>query len=155
MRDRGVHTLYWGLGSVVAVLLLGGCTPPERSITGITVENGQPVVLLRTCGDEAYAYITVSEHRSDSWLSLTPQKAHRATSFPLFQPPAGWSAKGATPPPLTDGTSYYVEVRTTEPAYSSVSFTSLDISGLKPGQVWAGGRTWAIEEFDRHVRDKC
>ncbi|WP_406206685.1 hypothetical protein OH807_33315 [Kitasatospora sp. NBC_01560] len=151
---RGVSGL---LGIAAVLSLLGGCSAPYRRITGILVANGEAIVLLRSCDRAAFDFITVSESSTHSSLQLTPPPGtNRAGAFPLHRPPAAWTADGTPPPPLdTTGASFSVDVRTDEPAESSVEFTTADLALLGPGQVWADQQVWALADFERHVRDRC
>lgn len=36
-----------------------------------------------------------------------------------------------------------------------VHFTAADLARLEPGQVWAGGRTMTVEEFEKHTGQEC
>ncbi|MFF2952505.1 hypothetical protein ACFVVU_14315 [Kitasatospora sp. NPDC057965] len=144
---------------LTAVLLpaLGGCSGPRRHITGVQVENGEPVVLLRACHRADYDLIEIYEAVGRTWVALRPPPGTGGPrSFPLHHPPAGWTSDGGPLPPAGDGPrSYGVDVRTTEPAASRVSFGTDDLARLSPGQVWAHARVWTLEEFDSYARTAC
>ncbi|MER5349819.1 hypothetical protein ABT093_05745 [Kitasatospora sp. NPDC002551] len=54
-------------------------------------------------------------------------------SFPLHHPPADWASDGGPlPPPDERPRRYGIDVRTTEPAASHVSFSAGDLAGLSP-----------------------
>lgn len=143
--------------TVVLLLTLGGCSGPRRHITGVRVENGEPVVLLRACHHADYDRIEIYEAVSRTWVALRPPPGTGGPrSFPLNRPPADWASDGG-PLPAPDGRprSYGIDVRSTEPAASRVSFSTDDLARLSPGQVWAHARIWTLEEFDSYARTAC
>ncbi|MFE3933794.1 hypothetical protein ACFXPJ_08345, partial [Streptomyces goshikiensis] len=79
-------------------------------------------------------------------------------SLPLFEPPASWDADLRGAQKLLTGYTYSVSFFARDGGsvyYGNSYFTAEDLAGLKPGEVWSGGRARTRKEFREYVKDEC
>ncbi|MCI3273324.1 hypothetical protein [Streptomyces cylindrosporus] len=161
MSRRGVTAV----GMAVGGLLLGGCSPAELPLAAVSLgEDGEPVAIVRPCGDDRigplHLFSGAGEAGADpgtSWSQTTDARVGR-TSFPLFSPPGSLGVSTYGPQRLSTGARYYLDIsggRGWDAYNVSLTFTSEDLAGLQPGQVWADGRAMSRDGFDDLVSDKC
>ncbi|MFD9409415.1 hypothetical protein ACFWBN_20695 [Streptomyces sp. NPDC059989] len=108
-----------------------------------------------TAPSPAATPLPVSE---DGWMAGGSPLAPGTVSFPLFSPPASWAVREwGENRRLEPGRRY--GLRFHAPGFAdysgTVRFTAEDLAGLKPGEVWAGGRAMSPKKFRALVEDKC
>ncbi|WP_405978438.1 hypothetical protein [Streptomyces sp. NBC_00158] len=157
--------------------MLAGCSAADLPLISVGIgADGTPQVTMVPCGKDAIGTVdffvhgtpapgapqptvtTPSTASEDGWLAGGSPLAPGRVTFPLFSPPATWAVRewGAERS-LKPGREYSLSFR--PPGFGdysgSVSFTAEDLAGLKPGEVWAGGRAMSQKKFRKRVADKC
>ncbi|WP_330172625.1 hypothetical protein OG875_02875 [Streptomyces sp. NBC_01498] len=174
MRRRWTGTLATAATAVLAAFTLASCSPPHRNLIGVRpAADGGAVAMLRPCGEDRAASARVlgsvtTDTPEDpvedltSWHVSAPRSAEGPENIALFHTPDGWTSDR---PPQGDQ-----RLKATH-SYSAgfvvlsdgggvdyqgvVHFTAADLARLEPGQVWAGGRTMTVEEFEKHTGQEC
>ncbi|MFF4274812.1 hypothetical protein [Streptomyces sp. NPDC001536] len=156
------------VGVLAGGVLLGGCSPAMLSLAAVSLgEDGEPVVTVRPCGDDRVDSLTLDGIPGERPVSYDPHRtAWQARSdagigdvtFPLFAPPRSWGVRPQGAQRLTPGYGYWLESGPTGggfPYRVVVSFTTEELAGLGPGEVWADGRAMSRGEFEELVGDVC
>ncbi|WP_407914705.1 hypothetical protein [Kitasatospora sp. NE20-6] len=138
------------------LLPVAGCSPPQRDIVGVRVgEDGEPVLMLRSCDGSDFERVEIFVG-PDSMAHLTPPEGtHGRVDIRMFHPPTDWRSTGDSLPPLAAGERAWVDLRSSDIAYSVLHFTADDLARMAPGEVWAGEELHSPAGFEAYVRDAC
>ncbi|MFJ4715849.1 hypothetical protein [Streptomyces sp. NPDC088785] len=168
------------LGAAVGGVLLSGCTPAQYPmVAGWLDDRGTPMVVASPCDGDRVEDMDLSG--SDPSVPLTTEGARRpradtrttvtawsatagpgragAFEFPLFDPPSAWHVSKVGDQRLKPAFEYYVLFKGGRSVFGSYNgiggFSTEDLRGLEPGQVWSDGRAMTRQEFDDRVADAC
>ncbi|MGW6983385.1 hypothetical protein ACWGE1_28770 [Streptomyces sp. NPDC054932] len=165
--------------TVMGAGLLAGCSAAERPLIAVHHgADGTPRLTMVPCGrdrvaaadlsvapepgsgtpDGPAAPATASAAEPEGWMAAGSSLTVGAVTFPLFSPPSSWAVRrwdgaGAVRP----GFRYSVGFRAegADDYAGVVRFTAQDLAGLKPGEVWAGGRAMPEKKFRALAEDSC
>ncbi|MEV6371318.1 hypothetical protein AB0L86_30990 [Micromonospora musae] len=169
----------------VLVLLLGllsACTPPDKPLLALSVQQGRPVGVLVTCGD-GLAQVSVYERTTGTPGAWSFVRWHVSGAPPseivevplLGEPPAGWRLDDTreTPAPEAGETTRYEQLTALEPGVGyalggstgvddavSITFTIADLDRLGPDEVLTAverdePRIVSRDTFVDDARDSC
>ncbi|MEU0008557.1 hypothetical protein ABZ079_30960 [Streptomyces sp. NPDC006314] len=153
-------------GVTGGMLLLSGCTAVDLPLAGVRVgTDGTPYAVFRPCGDDGYQGPHLDGRRrgagdgpvTTGW-DARREGLHGDAGFPLFTPPEGWQARHRGKQELLPRHDYVLGFGHYDSGDSYngvVEFTADQIGRLKPGQVWADGRTMSRGAFGRLAEDSC
>ncbi|MFI9182344.1 hypothetical protein ACIGXG_08990 [Streptomyces goshikiensis] len=163
-----------GTMALAALGLLAGCTPPHLDlVAAYNGDDGKPWIMLAPCGKDDIESVSVSGWPTDDptgpqeetgpqedsgWDSRRFEPGIGGGSLPLFEPPASWDADLRGAQKLLPGYTYGVGFFARDGGsvyYGKSYFTAEDLAGLKPGEVWSGGRARTRKEFREYVKDEC
>jgi hypothetical protein len=150
---------------VAGTLLLTGCAAVDLPLAAVLKgTDGEPEVLLRPCGDDAYRGPSL-EGQADGGrasASTTGWQAKGTRSgearFPLFSPPAAWSPRHRGEQrllPLHTYTLSFGHYVTGDSYNGVVTFAAEDVATLGADEVWADGRAMSLGEFEGLAEDSC
>lgn len=171
----------WLVGTLTALAVLSAlsaCSPPILPMIAVTLDQGEPVLLLARCERPKISHITITWYgprHSDSaspravyasWgieIPLADGRIRAATParIPFFTVPDGWEPDPRTAKltRLEDGVEYSAEA----PLDSmDVLFTTADLRALRTGDVitadhdhWPEHRIMSEPDFWADTQDNC
>ncbi|MDT9697401.1 hypothetical protein [Streptomyces sp. P17] len=121
--------------------------------------DGEPVAALRRCGDDRVGPLSLRDLSGTAGWRTSEDHESGSTTFPLPSPPRAWRAGTRGPQCFRPDRSYLLKAYGGQDGLSSytivLTLTSADLTALRPGQVWAGGRAMSLGEFEELAEDSC
>ncbi|MGW6273857.1 MULTISPECIES: hypothetical protein [unclassified Streptomyces] len=157
--------------SVTFVLLVAGCSPPERPLVAIGKGPDAEIwALLRTCSDDdplREVELSRYDEKGDAvepgalgdWSARPSGPINGEKRVSLFRLPRGWQGEAVSAVKLASKGEYSMSF-TVGPdevvRYKGVvHFTAADVRSLAPGQWWADGKAMSRAEFRATADDAC
>ncbi|MFV5997813.1 hypothetical protein ACNPQM_36905 [Streptomyces sp. NPDC056231] len=171
----------WALSGAV-VLALSGCSPEERLLVAVYVdEHGTAQALLRSCDDDGQVrgpwlrgtFTTKSEEPTagavegfgaaapeteEPWIGWRARGINTAADFPLFAPPAQWRADTRGQQNLQPGYTYELTFGDPDDAYvynGAMTFDATQLARVKSGEVLTRRGIMSMDAFEEGARKAC